>query len=47
MIFLSNIFEMTLMAQWQSPHIHKLLKVQSVVPGGVLIRPNAFASFSL
>ncbi len=47
MIALPLIFDMNLVEVWQLPHTRRFLKMQSAVPGGVPISPNAMASFSL
>jgi hypothetical protein len=47
MITLPTIFEINLVEVWQSAHTRKFLEMQSGVPGGVLMSPNAMANFSL
>jgi hypothetical protein len=46
-IALPTIFDMNLMEVWQSLHTRRFFVMQSGVPGGVLMSPNAMANFSL
>jgi hypothetical protein len=44
---LPTIFEMNFVDMWQSLQIRRFFLIQRGVPGGVLMSPNAIASFSL
>ncbi len=47
MMALPTIFEMNFVDVWQSLQIRRFFLIQRGVPGGVLMSPNAIASFSL